>query len=77
MCLYEVLQDFPLVNYHMVNFSVRRRFYSLSPRVSKHLASRLPRWWSPGRRHAEQEPRDSGLETEIFADVNIHIYIPF
>lgn len=21
MCLYEVLQDFPLVNYHMVNFS--------------------------------------------------------
>ena len=27
MCLYEVLQDFPLVNYHMVNFSVRLRFY--------------------------------------------------
>ena len=23
MCLYEVLQDFPWVNYHMVNVSVR------------------------------------------------------
>ena len=46
MCLYEVLQDFPLVNYHMVNFSVRLSFINLdsfTPRVFKYLAPRSPR----------------------------------
>ena len=30
MCLYEVLQDYPVINYHIVNFSVRRGEYSAS-----------------------------------------------